>query len=118
VEIEQIELLINEEVERLQEEGVTERELQKAKNQFRTSQIMGRQTVFAKTQELQHYRFFHNDVAEINTDLDRYNEVTVEEIMRVARDYLVSVNRTVVIAVPAGGEEEDKKATTSSGDEQ
>lgn len=117
VEIEQIELLINEEVERLQEEGVTERELQKAKNQLRTSQIMGRQTVFAKTQELQHYRFFHNDVAEINTDLNRYNEVTVEEIMRVARDYLVSVNRTVVIAVPAGGEEEDKKATTSSGDE-
>jgi predicted Zn-dependent peptidase len=74
---------------------------------------MGRQTVFAKTQELQHYRFFHDDVAEINTDLDRYNEVTIEDIRRVAREYLVPVNRTVVIAEPAGGEEEDKKTTTS-----
>ena len=100
IDIERIEALVNEEVERLQNEGISERELQKAKNQYRAGQIMERQTVFAKGNQLQHYRLLHNDVAEINTELERYMAVTIDDIRGAAREYLVPANRSVIIVVP------------------
>ena len=113
VDVKRIEVLMDEEVEKLKSEGVTDRELQKAKNQLRASRVMGRQTVFSKAEELHHYRRFHGDPAEINSDLDRYMAVTVEDIKRVARKYLEPVNRSVVIAVPPAEKKEPKKAATS-----
>lgn len=97
---ERLEALIAEEIQKLKDEGVSERELQKAKNQFRAGQIMGRQTAFSKTQSLHHFRRFHGDPAEINRDLDRYMAVTVEDIRAVARKYLTEANRTVMTVVP------------------
>jgi predicted Zn-dependent peptidase len=40
--------------------------------------------------------------------------VTVDDIRRVAQKYLVPVNRSVVIAVPAGEEEAEKKKAATS----
>jgi predicted Zn-dependent peptidase len=108
VDIERIEALIDEEVEKLRNEGVGERELQKAKNQLRSNQIMSRQTVFSKANELQQYRYYYGDVSKINSNLDRYMDVSVEDIRRVARKYLAPANRTVVIVVPAAGAETPK----------
>jgi predicted Zn-dependent peptidase len=108
VTIERIEALVDEEVEKLKNEGVGERELQKAKNQLRSNQIMGRQTVFSKASELQRYRYYYGDVSLINENLDRYMDVSVEDIRRVARKYLAPANRTVVIVVPAAGSETPK----------
>jgi predicted Zn-dependent peptidase len=105
VAIERIEALIDEEVEKLKTEGVTERELQKAKNQLRSNEIMSRQTVFAKANELQTYRYYYGDVSQINDNLESYMDVKVDDIRRVAREYLATVNRTVVVVVPAAGGE-------------
>lgn len=107
VDIERIEALVNGEVEKLQAEGISARELDKAKNQLRAGQIMGRQTVFSRAESLHHYRRYHGDVAEINTDLPRYMAVTANDIRRVARTYLVPANRTVIIAVPGKQASED-----------
>ncbi len=103
VEIERIEALVNEELEQLKREGVGARELQKAKNQQRSDQVMDRQTVSAKAGELHHYRLYHGDPLAINADLERYMAVTVDEIRRVANEYLVAVNRSVVLVLPASG---------------
>ncbi len=105
VDIERIEELVNEELNRLKNEGVSGRELQKAKNQLRANQTLGRQTVFAKANQLHHYRYYHGDVAEINRDMQRFMDVSVDDIRRVARTYLVPDNRTVIIVVPAGESE-------------
>jgi predicted Zn-dependent peptidase len=112
VDIEAIEELIDDELEKLKSEGVTERELQKAKNQLRANQISGRQSVFSKAGSLHHYRLYHGDTAEINTDLERYMAVTVDDIRRVAREFLSAANRTVVIVVPEGAEKPAKAATS------
>ncbi|HEY8468358.1 MAG TPA: pitrilysin family protein [Longimicrobiales bacterium] len=118
VGLERLEALIAEEIEKLTRDGVTERELQKAKNQLRADQIMGRQTVFAKTEALQHYRRYHGDPAEVNRDLDRYMAVTADDIRAVARKYLTEANRTVMTVVPqqrAAGT--DAAPTSASGAE-
>ena len=115
---ERVEALIAEEIQKLKDEGVTERELQKAKNQFRSNQIMARQTVFSKSEALHHFRRYHGDPAQINRDLDRYLAVTVDDIRAVARKYLTEANRTVVTAVPAqsaAGSNDDASTPTSEG---
>ena len=54
-----------------------------------------------KAEALQHYAYYHDDLEEINSDIDLYMAVTMEDIMRVAAKYFVKNNRTVVIANPA-----------------
>ena len=97
---ERLEALVSEEIERLQREGLSERELQKAKNQIRASQIMQRQRVYMKSELLQHFRRDHGDPGAINRELDRFAAVTVDDIRAVAQKYLTPANRTVVTAVP------------------
>jgi predicted Zn-dependent peptidase len=100
VDISVCEELMQEEIERIQKEGITEEELEKVKIQFKSDFISGRQTVMNKAEAIHHYVFFHDDLSEINTDLDRYLEVTTDDIKRVANKYLGKANRTVVVAQP------------------
>jgi predicted Zn-dependent peptidase len=104
VSIETCEELIQEEIEKLQTGGIDEKELEKAKVQFKTSFILSRETVMNKAEAIQHYAYYHDSLKEINKDIDKYMAVTVEDIMRVAKKYFIKQNRTVVIANPAGKE--------------
>jgi len=99
VGVSRLEALIEEELERVKAEGVTERELQKVKNQRRARTIMSRQTVSSKASALHRYRY-EGDLSKINTELDEYMAIEAEDLLRVARKYLVPENRTVVIARP------------------
>lgn len=92
--------LIYEEIERVKNEGVGDEELTKLKINFKTTFITGRQTVLNKAEALHHYAFYHDDLSEINTDIDAYMAVTGEDIQRVAKKYLRKDNRTAVTALP------------------
>lgn len=102
VAVGRIEALVDEEIEKLKAEGVTERELRKAKNQLRARLVRGRLEVREKASQLQHYRLLHGDPSQINRELEDFGRVTVDDIRRVARAYLTEANRAVVIAEPAG----------------
>ncbi|HEY0670875.1 MAG TPA: pitrilysin family protein [Longimicrobiales bacterium] len=101
VEAAKVEGLLWEEVEKVKTQGITAEELNKAKRQFIAGQIMSRQMVLSKAEAIQHARFMHGDINSVNTDLDNYNAVTLEDVKRVANKYLVTPNRTVVTVVPA-----------------
>ena len=101
VDLDRIEALIQEELDRIRAEGVTAQELQKAKNQTRAQMIMSRQAVQSIAGQLQRYRRT-GDISAINTEIDQYMQVTPEDIVRVARKYVTPQNRTVVVTVPAG----------------
>ena len=107
VDVSRVEQLLWEEVDKVKAQGVGADELHKAKRQFIAGQIMGRQQVLSKAEAIQHARFMHNDINSVNTDLDEYDAVTLDDIKRVAQKYLVPANRTVVTVVPA-----QKKPTT------
>ena len=99
--VERIEALILEEVERLKGQGITSEELETAKNQHRASEVANRMTVQGKATGLQWYQRHFGDPSRINSDFQGYEEVTVEDVLRVAREYLVDENRSVVLARPA-----------------
>jgi predicted Zn-dependent peptidase len=64
------------------------------------SQVRQRQTAYGISEALQHNRRFHGSPEAINTDLQQYMAVTVDDIRAAARKYLVPANRTVITVVP------------------
>jgi len=106
-DVAKLEELIYAQIDKVQKDGVTPQELDKAKRQFIAGQIMQRQTVLSKAEALQHARFMHGDLEAANTDLGKYDAVTADDIRRVAQKYLTPANRTVITIVPV------QKAATS-----
>jgi predicted Zn-dependent peptidase len=49
---------------------------------------------------LSRYAVFYNDPGAINTRYDRIASITKQDVQRVARQYLTTENRTVVITTP------------------
>ena len=94
--------LVAAQLRRVAEEGVSAEELTKAMNQYRASTIMQRQTALSTAEAIQHARMFLGSADAINTSLDRYMAVTVDDVRRVAAKYLIPENSLVMLIVPEG----------------
>ncbi|HEX5317440.1 MAG TPA: hypothetical protein VFX22_12395, partial [Candidatus Kapabacteria bacterium] len=77
--------------------GVTERELQKAKNKVEARTIASRVTMQGRADQLAHAALFYEDANRVNTLLDEYGRVTLEEVRQAAERYLRSSNRCSVL---------------------
>ncbi len=98
--IEEVEAAINEEITLIQREPIAEWELAKAKNSSRRSSIQLLQSSLGRATRLTQYAVFYNDPNLINTQFQKIEAVTKEEVQRVAVKYLKSTNRTVAITLP------------------
>jgi predicted Zn-dependent peptidase len=81
---------------------ITQEELTKAKNSWRSSTIFGRQNALA-TAEAVHYAAMYLGAPEaVNSDAARYEAVTVADLRRVAATYLRPENSFTMLIVPEG----------------
>ncbi len=87
-------------LERMKNEPVSDRELEKAKNQVIANFILGRQTAQEKADAIGRYAVLGRDPKLINAELERYLRVTPADIQRVAREYFVPKQRTVLLVEP------------------
>jgi predicted Zn-dependent peptidase len=94
------EAALYEELDRMKTEPLTERELQKAKNQIEADVIQQMETIDDKADLLGQYATLTGDYHNAFDELDKYMAVTADDVMRVAKKYLDSKNRTVVTLVP------------------
>jgi predicted Zn-dependent peptidase len=94
-----------EEIERIKTEAVTDDELERAKNQIEVDFYLHLQTLREKANDLGLYHFIAGDWRFINGLVERTRNITKDDIQRVARNYLVESNRTVVILKPPESEE-------------
>ena len=53
-----------------------------------------------RAESLQSYTLYYGDPGAIRTDLQRYQAVTRDDVLRVARQYLRPDNRAVVVTIP------------------
>jgi zinc protease len=94
-----VERALDQELEKLQKEKVTERELEKVRNQMEASFIYSQDSIFAQAMLLARY-----EIAESWRLIDNYlpsiRKVTADDVQRVANRYLVPDNRTVGILIP------------------
>ncbi len=95
-----MEALVDEEIARVVAEGITDAELQRAKNQTRAGFIRSLQTAMGKAEALQQVTLYYGDPGRIRTAMDPYMAVTAADVQRVARQYLRPENRAVVITLP------------------
>ena len=80
--------------------GITAAELAKAKNQIAANFYRSMQTVNGKARKIGTYEIFFGDFNEILKVQDRYRAVTLDDVKRVAQEYLTQKNRSVVTLIP------------------
>ncbi|MBM4263810.1 MAG: insulinase family protein [Deltaproteobacteria bacterium] len=86
-------------LEKVKVELVSERELQKAKNQVESSFIFAQDSIFGQALKIGYYEIV-GDWRDMDKYLDGMRKVTREDIRRVAQKYLDRDRRTVGILVP------------------
>jgi len=96
----EVEKVIQEEIDRVQKELISEKDFQKIRNQRETEFIQKNSTVQGKAMQLANYHIFFGDANLINADIDRFMQVTREDIQRVAQQYLRNESRTVLYYLP------------------
>jgi zinc protease len=79
---------------------VSEREFQKVKNQITTELVASNGTMAGIAESLANYEVYFGDANLINTELEKYNKVTREDVLAVAKKYLNKDNRVVLYYVP------------------
>jgi len=105
VELLDLEAAIDLEVEKLQNELISENEFQKLKNQLENDMISKNSKVEGIAESLANYKVYYGDVNLINTEIDRYMNVSREDIQKVAKKYFRKDNRVVLHYLPKPTEE-------------
>jgi len=86
-------------LEKIKSELISERELQKAKNQIEAAFIFDQDSIFGQAMKLGYYEIT-GGWRQLDTYLDGIRKVTREDIRRVARQYLDGDRRTVGTLIP------------------
>lgn len=81
---------------------VEEREFVKVRNQITTDFVTRNSTMAGIAETLANYQVYFGDANLINTEINRYNKVTREDLMNVAKKYLNKNNRVTLYYVPKG----------------
>ncbi len=95
VELEEVESTIREELQKIIEEGVTEEELNRVKTNARANLVRSMTSNSGIAQTLAFAHVNGGDWRTVFTNLERLNEVTVDDIQRVAETYFRKNSRTV-----------------------
>jgi zinc protease len=92
---------VDEEVRRLAEQGITERELARARNSFAAGFLDRMASVSQKADMLNSYNYMAGTPDYVRQDAARYEAVTAADVQRVARTYLQQP-KVVLTVVPQG----------------
>ncbi len=98
--LEEMENGVNTEIEKLQTELISDNEYEKIMNQIENDFVSSNGRVAGIAESLSDYYVYYGDANLINTELSRYQKVTKEDIMRVAKLYLGKDNRVVLEYLP------------------
>ncbi len=103
VTLEKLDELMDDEVRQMIATGVTDEEMQKARN-AKEAQLAGSYgSMASRARGLARYKMFYGDANLINTEIGNYLKVTRADIQRVAKKYLTPTGKNVLhYPVPAG----------------
>jgi len=97
---EEIEREITSQIDKLSNEEVLDKELQKVKNSIENDFVTNLQTTMRKADLLAHYWTYFKKTDLINTAIDNYLNVTKGDIINTAKKYLNINNRVILYYLP------------------
>jgi zinc protease len=100
VDLSRVLAIVDEEIARLRQDGPTEREVQRARNNLEASFVSRMQTVLGRADQLNAYATFTGDPSFIERDYARYESVDVATVHR-AVEWL-GAGRVLLSVVPQG----------------
>ncbi len=92
----------------LKNQPISERELQRTKNQFARDYILNRESDQDKARVLSHAVVIHHDIRTADGEFDIFQSLTTADVQRVARTYFTVNNRTVITLMPSGRQEAER----------
>lgn len=104
-DLDELESVIQEEIDRLKAEGPTQREVQRAVNQNEAAFLSGMESILGKADRLNGYFFRTGNPDYFNEDLARFRALDPGDIRAVARKVLRDDGRVILSVVPQGATE-------------
>lgn len=95
-----LQVVIDEEIEKMCTELISEKEYQKLQNQYENMYVNQNATTEGVAGNLATYNLLYGDTNLINTEIDIYRSITREEIREVANRYLKPDQRLVLDYIP------------------
>ncbi len=99
-----IETIFDDEVAKVQNELISEKEMQTALNKVENQFINSNGSMAGVAESLANYHVYYKDADLINNEIERYRKVTREDVQRVAQKYLTKNNRVVLEYLPKSAE--------------
>ncbi len=91
------------------DKGVSDRELEKAKNRIHAAFVFGLQSNMSRSQRLAEYELYWGDANLLKLELDHYLAVSAEDVKRVAGTYFQASQRTVLDVQPGTAPDSKEK---------
>lgn len=108
---EELQAAMDEEIERVKNEPIPDKEFQKLRNQIENDFVSSNSTVRGVAESLADYHVYFGSADLINSEIEKYMAVTKEDIQRVAKKYLDPSSRVQLYYLP-------KSAQQQPGDEE
>ncbi|RLD21036.1 MAG: insulinase family protein [Bacteroidetes bacterium] len=96
----ELEKAMNTEMVRAMNDLITEKEFEKLRNQVENELVSSNSRVASIAENLATYYLFYGDTDLVNKEIDRYMEVTREDIREAAKNYFKADNRVVLTYLP------------------
>ena len=98
--LEKLTTTMDEEIEKIKSELISEREYEKVKNQFEVQFIQSNTRIEGIANSLARAHMLYGDIDNINDQIDIYRSITREEIKEIANKYLNKSQRVEVDYLP------------------
>jgi zinc protease len=100
VDLKAIETALDEEIEQIQNELISQEEFEKLRNQFENDLISSNSSVAGIAENLADKHVYMGNASNVNNELEKYLGVTRDDIQRVAKKYFTKNARIVLYYLP------------------
>ncbi len=97
-------------IKQVQEEGISDQDFQKLQNIIENDLVSKNSSMAGIAQNLAEAKVFYGDTDYINQELEKYQEVTKEDIKRVAQEYMTLDGRVVLHYLPKSAAPESEES--------